>query len=186
MRRIPGLSPFIAVGDVSRFDCAWFFSRAEELRAEKDLLTGECPLNVLSNIPIERLSQDFADPATNRLTRTDAEPILVGSVDEQVALVAVNLGDQCGQGIGNQVEPALALDQGKFGPSDGADESAGPRSGASGEPQRGRRDHVAAILLPERRRTEMDRAARREKALADAPALEFPPVIRRRQGPDRR
>ena len=41
--------------------------------------------------------------------RIDAEPRLVGAVDEDITLVAVHIRDQHRQGIGDQVQPALAL-----------------------------------------------------------------------------
>ena len=121
------------------------------------------------------------------LTRTEAEPALVSSVDELVTLVPVDVGDQRRQGIGNQVEPALALDQGRFGPS-----TTVPVNQQAHDQQRldaqecRRRDHVPTVLLPQCRRTEKDRASRWEEALADAPALELPPVIHRRHEPHRR
>ena len=90
-------------------------ARRGKLDLVRYLLAGERALQVRSARVIHFRAHHFVDAAPEDLAARPIEPDLVGPVDEAEDLIAVDIGDQDGQGVGDRSQPSFARDRLLFG-----------------------------------------------------------------------
>ena len=75
---------------------------------EAEALAGEAAADIWLQDGVGGLTDDLEQGAAEQLFAREAEPVLIGAVDEGVALVRGDEGDEDGEGIGDELEPGLA------------------------------------------------------------------------------
>ncbi len=83
--------------------------RVGQLPLVKDRFTGERPLHVGPNQVVHFAADDVAEPLAQARSDRAAVPLFVGRIQELVALVAVDVGDQHGERIGDKPQLVLLL-----------------------------------------------------------------------------
>ena len=180
-------APVVPIRNVKSFERTALPTGQSHLGHEGDLLAGENARDIRKRQLIQLVSEYLANRMARSALRIDAEPRLVCAVHEDITLIAVDVGDQGRQRIGNQVHSPLALRELTLGTV-----ASSPLEEQPGDQQRLQRNQrhdaedVPPVDLPERRRTKQDRAARRQTIQGNVPALQLPVVEGRRSGLDRR
>ena len=101
----PHLATGVAIGDVGDRDVARVAGAEVDACFVRDLLAGERPRHVMLNRRPGGLAHDLSGvPAADRLGRT-AEPALVRPVDPDVTHPLVQIGEQRGDRVGDELKP---------------------------------------------------------------------------------